>query len=355
MGNTNHKQTGTQPHLQVSNLQLAIDGNPVLCGVDFQINQGEIVCLLGPSGCGKTSVLRLIGGFITPDIGTVVVRGKQISSPTQVLAPEKRHISMVFQDYALFPHMTVSENIRFGLQKLSKTAQQEKCQSLLSLTRLEHLSERYPHELSGGQQQRVALARSLAVSPDVLLLDEPFSGLDTELRRDLSLRVRELLKSQNITTIMVTHDQEEAFAVGDQIGVMSEGKLHQWAAPYDLYHKPADRFVADFVGRGIFIPGITEDAAVDTEMGKLTGQPNRTLPPGESVQVLLRPDDIVLDKKQGRESIISDKHFMGTNTLYQLLLPSGHHIECNLPSHEDFAIGSSLWVKVEADHLILFD
>ncbi len=355
MGNLTGNQEVNQPHLEVQNLQLAIGGNPVLCGLDFQIQQGEIVCLLGPSGCGKTSVLRLIGGFMTPDVGTVLMQGKEISSPSKVLAPEKRHISMVFQDYALFPHLTVSENIRFGLHKLAKAAQLEKCQSLLTLMRLEHLSKRYPHQLSGGQQQRVALARSLAVSPQVLLMDEPFSGLDTELRRDLSLKVRELLKSQNITTIMVTHDQEEAFAVGDHIGVMSEGKLHQWAAPYDLYHKPADRFVADFVGRGIFIPGITEDSAVDTELGKLTGQPNRILPPGESVQVLLRPDDIVLDRKTGRETVISNKHFMGTNTLYQLQLPSGHLIECNLPSHEDFAIGSTLWVKVEADHLILFD
>lgn len=344
-----------QPYLEIRDLELSLGGTTLFSNLDFAVQRGEIACLLGPSGCGKTSVLRLIAGFLKPDSGSVVLQGRDISTPSYILPPEKRRISMVFQDYALFPHMTVEENIGFGLKKLTKAARREKCESLLTLTRLEHLSKRYPHELSGGQQQRVALARSLATSPDVLLLDEPFSGLDTELRRDLSLRVRDLLKSQGITTLIVTHDQEEAFALGDKIGVLAQGNLHQWAPPYDLYHKPETRFVADFVGRGTFLPGTTEDKSVDTEMGSLTGQPNRQLAPGQSIQVLLRPDDIVLDEKTGRATTICDKHFMGTNTLYELRLPSGDLVECSLPSHEDFPVGSTLKVRVEADHLILFD
>ena len=350
----------TQAHLEVRNLQLAIAGTPVLRGVDFNVQQGEIACLLGPSGCGKTSILKLVAGFLAPDLGSICKRGEEISNPANVLAPEKRRISMVFQDYALFPHMTVTQNIAFGLKKLSSSERQDKVHSLLALTRLNHLSERYPHELSGGQQQRVALARSLAISPDILLLDEPFSGLDTELRRDLSQRVRELLKTSQTTAIIVTHDQEEAFAVGDKIGVMFEGKLHQWASPFDLYHKPADRFVADFVGRGTFIPATVkqnslDNAQIDTELGILKGQPNRIMQEGQLAQLLLRPDDIILDKENGCSVLIHNKHFMGTNTLYQLHLPSGHELECSLPSHEDFAIGEHLKIKVEADHLILFD
>lgn len=344
-----------QPFLEIRDLELSLGDTALFSGLGFKIQRGEIACLLGPSGCGKTTVLRVIAGFLKPDSGSVILQGKEISSPSYLLPPEKRRISMVFQDYALFPHMTVEENIGFGLNKVSRAARQEKCESLLSLTRLDHLSKRYPHELSGGQQQRVAVARSLATSPDVLLLDEPFSGLDTELRRDLSLRIRDLLKSQKITTLIVTHDQEEAFALGDKIGVLAQGNLHQWAPPYDLYHKPETRFVADFVGRGTFLPGTTEEKAVSTELGRLIGQPNRLLPSGQSVQVLLRPDDIVLDEEKGIATNICDKHFMGTNTLYQLRLPSGDLVECSLPSHEDFAVNSSLKVRVEADHLILFD
>lgn len=343
------------PHLQVQDLQLSLGGTHLFSNLNFAILRGEIACLLGPSGCGKTSILRIIAGFLEPDKGSVILQGKEISAAGYSLAPEKRRVSMVFQDYALFPHMTVEENIGFGLNKLDKNSRRERCQALLNLTRLEHLSDRFPHELSGGQQQRVALARSLATSPDVLLLDEPFSGLDTELRRDLSLRVRDLLKSQGITTLIVTHDQEEAFALGDKVGVLAQGNLHQWAAPYDLYHKPETLFVADFVGRGTFLQGTTGESSVNTELGELSGQPNRKLPSGQSVQVLLRPDDIVLDNNTGRATTICDKHFMGTNTLYKLRLPSGDLIECSLPSHEDFPVNSILKVRVEADHLILFD
>ena len=349
-----------QAHLQVRDLQFSIEGTPILRGLDFNLEKGEIACLLGPSGCGKTSVLRLIAGFLTPDLGQIICRGKEISRPEMALAPEKRNISMVFQDYALFPHMTVLQNIAFGLKKLSASAREEKIQSLLSLTRLEHLAKRYPHELSGGQQQRVALARSLAISPDILLLDEPFSGLDTELRRHLGQRVRELLKSQGITAIMVTHDQEEAFAVGDQVGVIFEGRLHQWSTPFDLYHKPADPLVADFVGRGCFLSGKVNDTSgnqtsVETELGLLKGQCNKSLSIGSEIRVLLRPDDITLDMEKGHATLIKGKHFMGTNTLYQLELNSGAQIECSLPSHEDFSIGSEIRIKAEAEHLVLFD
>lgn len=341
--------------LEVDDLHLELGGARLLQGVSFAIRKGEIACLLGPSGCGKTSILRAIAGFIEPVQGEIRLQGEVLSRPGFSRSPEKRRISMVFQDYALFPHMTVRDNIVFGLQGLSGRARADKCDFLLGLTQLDHLARRYPHELSGGQQQRVALARSLAVEPDVLLLDEPFSGLDTELRRSLSFKIRELLKNQRTTAIVVTHDQEEAFALGDSVGVMADGVLHQWASPYDLYHKPCNRFVADFVGRGVFLPGTTSEGGVETELGLLRGQINRQLPSGREVQVLLRPDDVMLDGACGREAIVSNKHFMGTSTLYMLRLPSGHQIESNLPSHEDFAVGSSIRVRVDADHLIVFE
>jgi iron(III) transport system ATP-binding protein len=342
-------------HLEVSELQLEVGGTPVLERVSFAVRKAEIACLLGPSGCGKTSILRAIAGFLEPSAGEIRLQGKTLSRPGYVLSPEKRRISMVFQDYALFPHMTIRDNIRFGLRKLTPRQRDEKCDFLLSLTQLEPLARRYPHELSGGQQQRAALARSLAVEPDLLLLDEPFSGLDSELRRSLSLRVRELLKNQQTTTIMVTHDQEEAFAMADQVGVMADGALHQWATPYDLYHRPANRFVADFVGRGVFLPGTARDEGVATELGVLRGQLNRKFPAGSDVQVLLRPDDVILDPDAGCETVVSNKHFMGTSTLYMLRLASGNQIESNLPSHEDYPIGARLRVSVDADHLIVFE
>lgn len=331
------------------------DEIPAVNGLQFKLKKGEIGCLLGASGCGKTTALRAIAGFQTLSGGSIVLNGRTLSDRKQHVAPERRNIGMVFQDYALFPHLNVRDNITFGLFKLKPATQEKICTDLLKLVKLSGYEQRFPHELSGGQQQRVALARALAPSPELLLLDEPLSSLDTELRRTLALELRSILKQRNISTIMVTHDQEEAFAFADRVGVVNQGRLEQWDMPYNLYHEPQTRFVADFIGQGVFLPGfIREPNAIETELGLLQSHKHYSWLSNTEVEVLLRPDDIVLDDDSPYRAEVNDKIFAGTSTLYTLKLPSGAYVEAALASHYNFNIGTQLGIKVQADHLIAF-
>lgn len=328
---------------------------PVVDRLSFHLQSGEIGCLLGSSGCGKTTVLRSIAGFQPIESGTIILNDRMFSGPKTHLAPEKRNVGMVFQDYALFPHLSVGENIVFGLSKKPQSSKQLICKELLELVQLEGLGHRYPHELSGGQQQRVALARALAPSPQLLLLDEPLSSLDTELRRSLALEVREILKSRGISAIMVTHDQEEAFAFADKIGVLHQGKLEQWDVPFNLYHEPKTRYVANFIGQGVFLPGFVREAnAIETELGVLHSHKHYPWLPNTAVEVLLRPDDITEESESPYRAEIVRKVFAGTSTLYTLALPTGSHIEAAFPSHLNFDLGKHIGIKVEADHVIAF-
>jgi iron(III) transport system ATP-binding protein len=345
--------------LQVQNILCRYDPNPevppVVDNLSFALEAGEIGCLLGSSGCGKTTVLRAIAGFHQIESGSITLNDRILSSPSVHLAPEKRNIGMVFQDYALFPHLSVSQNITFGLHKLSTRAKEVVCDELLELVQLTGFGHRYPHELSGGQQQRVALARALAPSPSLLLLDEPLSSLDTELRRGLALEVREILKKRGISAIMVTHDQEEAFAFADKVGVLHKGKLEQWDVPFSLYHEPQTRYVAGFIGQGVFLPGFVRDAnTIETELGLLQSPKQYPWLPNTAVEVLLRPDDITESPDSPYQAVVCRKIFAGTSTLYTLLLPTGSHIEAALPSHHNFEIGHQIGIKVDADHLIAF-
>lgn len=224
---------------------------PVARDVSFQLGQGEIGCLLGESGCGKTTILRSIAGFEPLQEGSILLDGEVISSPTQVLPPEQRHVGMMFQDYALFPHLKVGENIGFGLRKLPRHQRQARVDEMLQLVGLKAYEDRYPHELSGGQQQRVALARALAPEPQLLLLDEPFSNLDVDTRERLAFELRDILKQTGHTALLVTHNHDEAFALADQIGVMAKGKLQQWASPAALYDHPANSYVSDILHREV--------------------------------------------------------------------------------------------------------
>jgi iron(III) transport system ATP-binding protein len=339
--------------LNLRDLGCGYPEHKVVQDLNLHLNAGDIGCLLGPSGCGKTTTLRAIAGFEPVLEGEIQLADEIISRPGFTLAPEKRRIGMVFQDYALFPHLSVVENVAFGIR------QQANCQrttdELLELVKLGHLSKRYPHELSGGQQQRVALARALAPEPRLLLLDEPFSNLDGELRRRLSHEVRDILKARGTSAILVTHDQEEAFAVSDHVGVFHEGRLQQWDTPYNLYHEPLTPFVASFIGQGYFIRGqLLSPDSVQTELGLIRGNRAYTWPSGSAVDVLLRPDDIVYDPDSELKARIVGKTFLGAATLYRLQLATGSLLESLFPSHADHPTGKDVGIRVAADHLVVF-
>ena len=339
--------------LNLRELACGYHGQRVVQNLNLHLNAGDIGCLLGSSGCGKTTTLRAIAGFEPVHEGEIQLAGEVISKPGFTLAPEKRRIGMVFQDYALFPHLTVAENIAFGIRKHPQQARV--VEEMLELVKLGGLGKRFPHELSGGQQQRVALARALAPEPQLLLLDEPFSNLDVELRRRLSHEVRDILKSRGTSAILVTHDQEEAFAVSDHVGVFKEGRLEQWDTPYNLYHEPLTPFVASFIGQGYFIRGqLTSPESVQTELGELRGNRAYNWAHGSSVDVLLRPDDIVHAPDSALKARIVGKSFLGAATLYRLQLSTGSQLEAIFPSHIDHLPGSEVGIRVEADHLVLF-
>lgn len=343
----------SRPLLELNQLACSYGEQPVVSELNLHLRAGDIGCLLGPSGCGKTTTLRAIAGFEPITAGSIVLDGEQLSSPEKRVPPEQRRIGMVFQDYALFPHLSVADNVGFGIHKHPE--RKRLVAELLELVKLGKLGKRYPHELSGGQQQRVALARAMAPDPKLLLLDEPFSNLDGELRRRLSGEVRDILKSRGISAMLVTHDQSEAFAVCDHVAVLKDGKLQQWDTPYNLYHEPSTPFVASFIGQGYFIRGqLISPETVQTELGNIGGNRAYSLPVGSAVDVLLRPDDVVGDPHSPLQACIVGKTFLGANILYSLQLPTGSALEALFPSHADHQIGDTLGIRVAADHLVLF-
>jgi iron(III) transport system ATP-binding protein len=341
--------------LEVRRVSHAYDERPVLEDVSFELEAGAIGCLLGPSGCGKTTVLRCIAGFEPVRRGEILLQGSIMSRPGHTVPAERRRIGMVFQDYALFPHLTVARNIAFGLRHATEAEREARVAELLETVRLHQVAGRYPHELSGGQQQRVALARALAPRPELLLLDEPFSNLDVEMRERLSVEVREILKQQKTTAILVTHDQHEAFNIADEIGIMTQGRIEQWDTPYKLYHEPATRFVADFIGQGVFLPGmVLDDETIGVELGALRSRLKQALPRGTEVDVLLRPDDILHDDSSPLQARVLHKAFRGAEFLYTLQLPGGGQVLSLVPSHHNHAVGESIGIRLEIDHVVAF-
>ncbi|THF66974.1 ABC transporter ATP-binding protein [Pseudothauera nasutitermitis] len=349
-------------HLELADIDLAFAGQRVVRRLGLRLDQGRIGCLLGPSGCGKTTVLRCIAGFERVAGGEIRLDGELVSSTQVHRPPEQRRIGMVFQDYALFPHLTVAENIAFGLRGLPAADRRARVDELLATVGLADQGRKYPHEMSGGQQQRVALARALAPRPALLLLDEPFSNLDVDLRERLSHEVRDIIKASGTTAILVTHDQHEAFAVADEIGIMHEGRIQQWDTPYNLYHRPANRFVADFIGQGVLLHGtVLDDRRVHVELGTLHSSTpveccNGCSERGEPcpVDVLLRPDDIVHDDASPLRARVLKKAFRGADILYTLALPSGTRVLSLVPSHHDHAIGEAIGIRLAADHVVTF-
>ena len=342
-------------HLEVHDVVVAYQAEPVVREVSFALDAGQIGCLLGPSGCGKTTLLRAIAGFELLRSGEIRMRGQVVSHAGWALPPEKRQVGMVFQDFALFPHLKAGDNIGFGLRHFSERERRARVQALLKLTGLSEYENSYPHQLSGGQQQRVALARAMAPRPELLLLDEPFSSMDTELREQLAREVRDIIKEEEITALLVTHDQHEAFAMADEIGVLKQGRLMQWDNGYNLYHRPANRFVADFIGQGVILPGeAMGDGQVKTELGVIRGELPRACQAGCKLELLLRPDDIQHDDQSPLQAKVVAKAFRGAEFLYTLELASGTRVLCLAPSHHDHAIGGLLGIRVEVDHLVVF-
>jgi iron(III) transport system ATP-binding protein len=341
--------------LALNDIECRYDDKPVVRALSLRVSAGEIVCLLGPSGCGKTTVLRAIAGFQPLTAGELLIGGQCMSRRGFTLPPEKRRVGVVFQDYALFPHLTVEDNVAFGLRVASRAERLRVAHDILGIVGLMGLEARYPHELSGGQQQRVAIARALAPRPDLILLDEPFSNLDIELRERLSDELRDILKRQGMTAILVTHDQHEAFALGDQVGVMHDGRIVQWDTPYNLYHQPCCRFVADFIGQGVFLRGtLLSPDTIETEIGIYRGHRPYQWAKGTPVDVLLRPDDIVPDPEGALRAVVLARAFKGAEILYTLRLPSGGRLLALFPSHADHALGSLVGIRVEATHLVAF-
>jgi iron(III) transport system ATP-binding protein len=341
--------------VRVSALELAYGEHRVVRRMSFSLPAGAIGCLLGPSGCGKTTVLRCIAGFEPVQGGEIALGDHVVSRPGHELPPERRGIGMVFQDYALFPHLTVAKNVAFGLTRLSTHDAVRRTDAMLELVGLADVSEAYPHELSGGMQQRVALARALAPAPELLLLDEPFSNLDIDLRERISVEVREILKASGTTAILVTHDQYEAFAIAEEIGVMKDGAIEQWDTAYNLYHRPRTRFVADFVGQGVFLRGVAKDASrIETELGSLAGAWPEQVGPGDRVEVLLRPDDIEHDDASPWQAEVCAKAFRGAEFLYTLKLDSGTRLLSLVASHHDHAIGERIGIRLDIDHVVAF-
>jgi len=341
--------------LQLKEISIQLSGNTIVNNINLQLQPGEIGCLLGHSGCGKTTLLRAIAGFEQPTTGEILLRGKQVASIKKMLPPERRNVGMVFQDLALFPHLTIGDNIAFGMRGKSKQEVTNRIQTLLELIGLPHLKNKHPHQLSGGQQQRIALARAMAPRPDLLLLDEPFSSQDTERREQLAREVGQILREDNCTAMLVTHDQHEAFAMADHIGVINNGKLMQWDTPYNLYHCPNSREVADFIGQGVMVKGtVLETDKLKTEFGVVSGEFSQPLPAGTEVDLLVRPDDIIHDDNSNNFGTVSEKAFRGAEYLYTLHLPGDTNVLCIAPSHHNHKIGEQIGIKLELDHLVIF-
>ena len=341
--------------LEVSDLALSFERKTVLQQFSFSLRQAEIACLLGHSGCGKTTALRAIAGFEHPDSGRITLNGQALVDHAHFIPAHQRRIGMVFQDYALFPHLTVAQNIGFGIQKQAAAARNARVAQLLELVGLSGYGKRYPHQLSGGQQQRVALARALAPKPALVLLDEPFSNLDADLRTRLSKEVRDMLKQEHTSAIMVTHDQQEAFAMADKIGIMAEGRVQQWGAPYQLYHEPNSRFVASFIGQGVLLRGkVTGERCIRLAAGEFCGTVPHSCQHSLEVDVLVRPDDILHDDASPISAEVLDKDFKGSYFIYTLKLDSGETVLANVNGHHNHPVGSRIGIHMQIDHLIAF-
>ena len=351
----NESPPSSPPLLRLDTVSINLGGRPIVKDLSFALHSGRIACLLGPSGCGKTTILRAIAGFQAIHDGQILLDGDRVNDRRRTLAPERRRIGMVFQDFALFPHLSLADNIGFGIRHLSRAQRRDRVAQLLELVDLSGYQQRYPHQLSGGQQQRIALVRALAPRPRLLLMDEPFSSMDSDLRESLARDVRDILHQEQVSAILVTHDQLEAFAMSDEIGLLRDGELVQWDTGYNLYHHPTNRFVAGFIGQGVLLDAkVHSPKELDTPLGVIKGRVPEDCRAGCPVKVLIRPDDIQHDDASPMTATVRERAFRGAEFLYTLELADGSRVLSLVPSHHDHRIGERIGIVLEVDHLVTF-
>lgn len=341
------------PQLKVSNIFCEYDSQKVIDDLSFELQKNEIVALLGSSGCGKTTLLKAIAGLMPINQGEIRIKDKIVNNAKFILPSEERKLGMIFQDYALFPHLNVFQNIAFGIEHWESDKRQQRVTELLELIRLEHFAKRFPHELSGGQQQRVALARALAYQPDLILLDEAFSNIDSHSRGQLMQEVRQLLKQEKVAAILVTHSKEEAFMFADKIAIIDQGKIAQMGQAQTLYNKPISRFVANFIGKTNYLKidehlteGVqTKIGLVNTSMTKESRQNKNCL--------MLRPEQLIIESKPTSQLIIKERAFLGTHWFY-LVGYDDNSFSIEITSEQEYPLNKGVNLQVKPHELILF-
>lgn len=338
--------------LSIRNLTCQYDQQTILESLSLHVEPGQIVCLLGASGCGKTTLLKAIAGLLPLSAGEMCLNGVTIDNGQHWLPPEQRNIGMIFQDYALFPHLTVADNVGFGLKGLSQQEKQHRVAEMLDLVHLNAFAQRYPHQLSGGQQQRVAIARSLAYKPDLLLLDEPFSNIDTQVRHELIGEIRKLFKAQGVTAIFVTHSREEAFAFADKMAVMNHGVIEQYGTASELYYQPSSKFVADFLGGGSYLPATRlSESEFETQLGVVEAQAQQPIELNARCELLLRPQHIQISAAEKSSIHILEQQFMGDHCRY-VIESNGSQLLAS--SSQALSVGQSVSVKVDTQGILAF-
>jgi iron(III) transport system ATP-binding protein len=338
----------TEAAFHLHNVSKRFATHPAVVDINLSLEPGEVLSLLGPSGCGKTTVLRLIAGFERADAGSIHIAGRLVADGRKFIPPEHRGVGMVFQDYALFPHLSVAANVAFGLRRDADSSARQRVDFMLKLVGLDSRKDDFPHQLSGGEKQRVALARALLPQPVLLLLDEPLSSLDAEMRLKVRQDLRVILKTSQVAALFVTHDQEEALYLGDRVAVMNKGRVEQVGTPEQIFHEPKTGFVAEFLGGSEFLPGRVTENGIETEIGVVVQ--GAELPVGTQVDLVIRPDDVHFEPDSAAGSLILSRHFRGTSYLYRLRLPSGRLLHAAMPHHRRYPLGARVRVRLDADH-----
>ena len=340
--------------LNLQSVKISLDSKVILDDVNLKIDTGEIVSLMGSSASGKTSLIRSIAGFHNISSGVIQIDGQIVDDSIRRSDVAMRNVGVIFQDLALFPHLTVRENICFGLNNIDSAQQQNRAKKLEDLLDIENITNRYPNQISGGQQQRVAIARAIAPKPNLLLLDEPFSALDYELKDNLMNDIMKLIKSENITAILITHSAEEAFKMSDKIAFISNNTITQFANPYDIYHRPVSKEIANFFGISSYIKAkITDSSHINCILGDFVGMVDQ-FNKDDKVDLLIRPDDIIHDDDSLFSAKVTEKTFRGSDFLYRLELKDGQKIFCYAPSHHNHQVNEVIGIKLDLDHLVIF-